>query len=139
MSDQQPNVMFRKTSVHDDLLFVAGATPRQDGVMKFVGTVGRDLSVVEAQEAARLAVRNALREVASTVETLGAKVTACHRMTVYSVVEDSAVLTEVANAASEQLIESLGREALGVRTAIGVAMLPGRAPVEVELTLALER
>lgn len=139
MSNEQPKVMFRKTSVYEDLIFVAGATPRQDGVMKFVGMVGRDLSVAEACEAARLAVLNALNDVKITVDSLDARVAVCHRMTVYSVVEDTSMLTEVANAASDRLIESLGMDALGVRTAIGVAKLPGNAPVEVELTLSLER
>lgn len=139
MSNEQPKVMYRKTSVYEDLIFVAGATPRQDGVMKFVGMVGRDLSVAEACEAARLAVLNALNDVTATVEALDARVAVCHRMTVYAVVEDTSMLTEVANAASARLIESLGMDALGVRTAIGVATLPGNAPVEVELTLSLER
>lgn len=130
--------LFAKTSRHGNLIFVAGATPRQDGVMKFTGMVGRDIDLVVGFEAARLAVRNAMSEAASAAESAGSHIEACHRMTVYCVVDEALKITQVADAASAQLRELLRSDAVGVRTAIAVARLPGNAPVEVELTVGVK-
>lgn len=129
---------FAKTSRHGSLLFVAGATPRQDGAMKFTGMVGRDLDLKDAFQAARLAVRNALREAEAAASAESSRIESCHRMTVYCVVDDVAKITQVADAASDQLSEMVGVNAVGVRTAIAVAGLPGNAPVEVELTMTIK-
>ena len=59
------------------------------------------------------------------------------RMTVY--VNAAAGFTEhskVADGASERLVELLGERGAAVRSAVGVASLPGNACVEIELTCA---
>lgn len=137
MTKQTSRARFAKTSAYEDLVFVAGSTPRRDGVMVYTGVIGRDLTLDEASDAAQLAVQNALIEAEVFAASNGVRLAACHRMTVYSVVAETAAITQVADAASDQLAIALGRDGVGVRTAIGVAGLPGNAPVEVELTLSV--
>lgn len=118
--------------VHDGIAYSAGMTPRIDGVLVVTGRVGAEVSLDAAREAAALAARNALAAVAD-----GGHVLRCLRMTVYiAAVEGFTEHSRVADAASDALAAVLGRAELA-RSAVGVAGLPGGAPVEVELTVAL--
>ena len=57
------------------------------------------------------------------------------RLTVFvNAVEEFTQHSAVADGASERLVELLGERGVVVRTAVGVASLPGGACLEVELT-----
>jgi hypothetical protein len=45
-----------------DLLFVSGAVPKWNGEVRFVGKVGREFALAEAQAAARLSALNMLAQ-----------------------------------------------------------------------------
>ncbi len=118
----------------DTLIMTAGMTPRSDGVMQHAGRVGDGVSLEEARRAARLAVGNA---VAAAAEEVGSMATIARalRLTVYvNAVEGFTEHSAVADGASERLVELLGDRGVVVRTAVGVASLPGGACLEVELT-----
>jgi enamine deaminase RidA (YjgF/YER057c/UK114 family) len=111
-------------------------TPRVDGVVVHPGQVGADVSFEHARAAAAIAAANAVSAVA---ELLGSveDIAQVLRMTVY--VNAAAGFTEhskVADGASERLVELLGERGAAVRSAVGVASLPGNACVEIELTCA---
>jgi enamine deaminase RidA (YjgF/YER057c/UK114 family) len=66
------------------------------------------------------------------------RVRRCLRLTVFVACTDGfSQLSAVADGASAALGEHVGRDALPVRSALGVRALPGGAPVEVELTAAV--
>ena len=55
-------------------------------------------------------------------------------MTVYiNAVEDFTAHSKIADIASQYLYENLGQAGIGSRAPIGVASLPGNAPVEIQL------
>lgn len=114
-------------------------TPRVDGRLTVVGTVGSDVSVQDAFAAAGLAAANALSAIAYRAGGLD-DVVRCLRMTVY--IACAPGFTEhstVADGASAALLDQLGSRGTVARCAIGVASLPSGAPVEVELTAAVTR
>lgn len=116
------------------LVMTAGMTPRVDGVLQFTGKVGRDVSVEDARRAAGIAASNA---VAAAVEAVGSidRIRRALRLTVFvNASEDFTSHPEVANGASDALADLLGERGVVVRSAVGVASLPGGACVEVELT-----
>ncbi|MBI4329274.1 MAG: RidA family protein [Chloroflexi bacterium] len=119
----------------DSLLFLAGHLPPASQVTAIQGKVGREVTVEQAQEAARGAVLNALASATSLLGSLE-RVARVVRMTAYvNASPDLTSMTPVSNAASEVLIQLWGEKGRHARTTVGVASLPLNAPVEIELVL----
>jgi enamine deaminase RidA (YjgF/YER057c/UK114 family) len=119
------------------LLFVSGQTPTSKGHAIVVGRVGDDVSVATARNAARLATLNALACISAVAGSLD-RVRRVVRVTGY--VRSAPGFSEqpaVVDGASEVLIQIWADAGRHARTSIGVAELPGGAPVEVELIVEL--
>lgn len=131
-SAPRPQGMYRAATRVGNIVATAGMTPRIDGVMQHHGRVGDDISLDAARAAARLAAENALRALASVVEVEDVMIL---RLTVYvNAVDSFTDHAQVADAASEFLMEHLGERGECVRAAVGVQSLPGSACVELDLT-----
>jgi enamine deaminase RidA (YjgF/YER057c/UK114 family) len=116
-----------------DLVFTSGAVPMRDGAVVIRGKVGAEVSLEQAQDAARLAVVNALASLRSETGSLR-RVLRMVRLVGY--VASAPGFTDqpqVLNAASQLLIDLFGDAGRSARSAIGVAELPLGVPVEVEL------
>lgn len=114
--------------------FVAGQVATEGGEPLHPGHVGAEVGPDEAREAAR---RCALQAIAALRAELGDldRVRRIAQVTVF--VASAPGFTgqpQVANAASELLIEVFGDAGRHARAALGVAELPLGAPVEVALT-----
>lgn len=136
----RPRGSYQPWVEHDGLVVTAGMTPRDaDGVLLATGLVGGEVDPTLAREVAAAAARNAL---AAVVAAAGGRdrVRRCLRMSVYvACVEGFTELSAVADGASAALEEHLGPVAgRPARSAIGVRALPGGAPVEIELMVAVE-
>jgi len=119
------------------LVFTAGQLPMADGRMPATGKVGGDVSVEQAQDAARQAVLNALAAVQAQAGSLD-RVRRVVRLNVF--VNSSGGFTDqakVANGASELLVAVFGDAGRHTRCAIGVSDLPLDAPVELDLIVEL--
>ena len=119
------------------LLFTAGQLPFKGGQLPYTGKVGRDVSVEEAKEAARLCALNALAAVKAEAGSLdnGLRIA---KVTGY--VASAAGFNgqpEVMNGASDLLGDLFGDRGIHARSTVGVAELPLDAPVEVELIVEL--
>jgi enamine deaminase RidA (YjgF/YER057c/UK114 family) len=116
-----------------NFVFTAGQLPLVDGKLPGTGKLGESVSTVEGATYARTAALNALAAAASVAGGLEA-ITRIVKMTCF--VASSPGFTdhpEVANGASELLIDVLGEAGRHARSAVGLAALPRDAPVEVEL------
>ncbi|HET7304610.1 MAG TPA: RidA family protein [Segeticoccus sp.] len=133
----RPQGRYQPALRHAGTLVTAGMTPRVDGQLVHVGKVGREVSLEDAVRAADRAARNAVAAAAVAAGSL-ADIERALRLTVYvNATEDFRRHSEVADGASAALLDVLGEErAAVVRSAVGVASLPGGACVEVELTCA---
>lgn len=117
-----------------DMLFLSGKTPRVDGALRFTGRLGEDLDLETGIEAARTAAINALSSLESEIGL--ERVARILKMTGYVASADGFVeQSTVINGASELLAEALGESGRHARTAVGVAYLPGNAPVELDLVV----
>jgi enamine deaminase RidA (YjgF/YER057c/UK114 family) len=116
-----------------DYVYVSGQLPVVDGQLLATGKVGAEVSAGEAAALARTCALNALAAVASVTGGLGA----IRRIVkVTGFVASAPGFTQqpqVVNGASELLIEVLGEAGRHARSAVGMAVLPLDAPVEVEL------
>ncbi len=117
------------------LVLTSGQLPFREGTLTCSGKVPADVSVEDAQEAARLSMLNAVAaaaEVAGGLDNIKRVVRVC----VY--VASSAGFTEqpkVANGSSNLLTDLFGEAGKHARSAVGVAELPLGSPVEVELVV----
>ena len=125
--------------VHGDLVFTAGQLPFVSGTLPATGKVGDGHGLVPAADAkdyAKIAVLNALAAVKSAIGSLD-RVTQIVKLTGF-VASDPAFSGQpgVINGASEALVEIFGDAGRHARSAVGVAVLPLDAPVEVEIVVA---
>ena len=114
-------------------VYVSGQLPVVDGKLPAVGKVGAEVSAEDAAGMARTCALNALAAVASLTGGLDAVV---RIVKVVGFVSSDPHFTEqaqVINGASELLIEVFGEAGRHARSAVGMAVLPLDAPVEVEL------
>ena len=115
------------------LAFVSGQIPIKDGKVIYAGKVSRDLSVEDAQKAARLSVINALAQLKAELGSLDriSKI-----VKVSGFVNSPPEFTDqpkVINGASDLLFEIFGQKGQHARIAVGVSSLPLNSAVEIDL------
>lgn len=119
------------------LVLTSGQLPMVNGELIAVGKVPDEVSLTDAGEAARVAVINALAAVVSVAGDIE-RIAGIVRLGVF--VNSSRGFTEqaqVANGASDFLVELFGASGRHVRAAVGVSELPLNAAIELELTARL--
>ncbi len=123
--------------VYGTQVFVSGQTPTRDGALVYSGRVGKDLTVEEAYDAARLAALNCLAGLEAVCGDLR-RVRSILKVNGYvAASEDFAEHPAVVNGASDLLREIFGEDGVHARIAIGVHTLPGGATVEIEFIASL--
>jgi enamine deaminase RidA (YjgF/YER057c/UK114 family) len=121
-----------------NLLFVAGHSPKRDGKYPYLGKLGAEVTIEQGQECARNCVVNCLASAKQYVGDLG-RVKGVVKLVGY--VASAPTFTQqpqVINAASDLLIAAMGDAGRHARTSVGVAVLPGDIPVEIEMILEIE-
>jgi enamine deaminase RidA (YjgF/YER057c/UK114 family) len=114
-------------------IYTAGQLPIADGTLLRAGKVGGQVSAAEAAALARTCALNALAAVASAAGGLSA-VTRIVKLTGFVASDPSFTgQAQVVNGASELLLEVFGEAGRHARSAVGTAVLPLDAPVEIEL------
>jgi enamine deaminase RidA (YjgF/YER057c/UK114 family) len=127
--------------VNGSLVYTAGQLPMVSGALPITGKVGDGHGLVPADDArdlARTATLNALAAVKSVIGSLD-RVTQVVKVTGFVASDPSfAGQPGVVNGASLLLGEIFGDAGRHARSAVGVAVLPLDAPVEIELIVAFE-
>jgi enamine deaminase RidA (YjgF/YER057c/UK114 family) len=115
-----------------NLVFLSGMLPLIQGRLTRQGKVGKEISLDEAREDARVATVNALSVLKAHIVSLD-KVKRCVKITGYVASEpDFVEQPRVLNAASDLLFEIFGERGRHVRSAVGVNVLPLNSPLEIE-------
>jgi enamine deaminase RidA (YjgF/YER057c/UK114 family) len=121
----------------EDVVYTAGQLPLVNRTLRAVGKVGAEVSVDEAVECARIAALNGLAAVVDLTGDLDV-IRRILRVVVY--VASASGFTDqpiVANGASQLLGDIFDEAGRHARSAVGVAVLPLDAPVEVELVVSV--
>ncbi|MFD1927991.1 RidA family protein [Sporosarcina siberiensis] len=133
LSNPIPQGKYAPASRFGNLIYTAGMTPRKNGVLIQSGKVSTGDSVIIYKTAVIQAVSNALTAVKSLL-TKEEQLDQIISMTVYINSDETfEAHSSIADFASEYLYEELGEAGIGSRAAIGVASLPGNAPIEIQL------
>ena len=114
-------------------VYTSGQLPMRDGRLLHTGAVGGVVSQAEAVECARQCALNALAAVKAEVGELAAVKQIVKVVVFVASTPDFTNQPLVANGVSELLGEVFGDAGRHARSAVGVAVLPLHAPVEVEL------
>lgn len=121
-----------------NLVFTAGQIPLVEGKLAATGKVGSEISLDKAQELARICLLNGLAAVKSE---LGDLQRVKRIVKIVGFVSSDPSFTQqpqVINAASDLLAEIFGEAGRHARSAVGVAVLPLDAPVEIELIVEFD-
>ncbi|MER5628522.1 RidA family protein [Streptosporangium sp. NPDC002544] len=116
-----------------DHVYTSGQLPVVDGKLRASGKVGAEVGVEDAYELARICALNALAAVASEAGGLSNIVRIVKVVGFVASAPGFTGQPQVVNGASELLTAVLGDAGRHARSAVGVAVLPLDAPVEVEV------
>ncbi|PSM19795.1 RidA family protein [Nitratireductor sp. StC3] len=119
------------------LLMTSGQLPLKDGKLVATGLLGRELTREQGQDAARQCALNLLAQAKAAAGDLE-NIVRLVKITVF--VASTPDFTEqhlVANGASDLLADVLGERGRHARAAVGTAVLPLNAPVEIEAMFEL--
>lgn len=124
--------------VSGNLVFISGqVTVAADG-LKYVGIVGKEISIEEGQAAARLCAINLIAQVKAAAGGDLDRVKRCIKVTVFvNAVPGFAQHPEVANGASDLFVEVFGDAGRHARAAVGAGSLPRNVATEVEAVFEL--
>ncbi len=119
-------------------VFISGQVTLEAGALKYVGTVGKDLTLEDGRAAARLCAVNLLAQLKAAAGGDLSKVKRCVRLGVFvNAVPGFTQHPEVANGASDLMLEVFGDAGRHARAAVGAGSLPRNVAVEVEAVFEL--
>ena len=122
--------------ISGNLLFLSGQLPITNNEM-IKGKIGKDISIEKGKEAAKLCAINIL---AQTKEALGSldKVKEIIKLGAFLNVENNINVSEIINGASDFFVDVFESKGKHARFAIGVALLPLGAAVEIDAIIEFE-
>ncbi|MFE6049539.1 RidA family protein [Kitasatospora sp. NPDC056446] len=121
-----------------EFVFTSGQLPVVGGKLPSTGKVGAEVSPEEAKELAQICALNALAAVKSVIGDLDRIERVVKVVGFVASAPDFTGQPGVVNGASELLGKVLGAAGVHARSAVGVAVLPLDAPVEVELQVRVK-
>ena len=122
----------------ENIAYVSGQIPIENGKVVFKGKVPSVQSLEEAQKAAKLCAINALAQLKSELGSLN-RISKILRVSGFVNSEsDFTDQPKVINAASDLLFKIFGDKGQHSRIAVGVASLPLGATVEIDMIVEIE-
>jgi len=120
-----------------NLVYLSGEGPRlPDGVIS--GKVGKDLSIEEAQDAARLVGLNILTTLRNQIGDLDRVKQIVKVFGMVNATDDFKQHPAVINGFSDLMVDVFGDKGRSARSAVGMASLPFQIAVEVEMIVEIE-
>lgn len=116
-----------------NLVFISGQVTMSHGELRYVGKVGKEISVEDAKKAARLCGINILSNLNAALDGDLDKVVRCVKLVGFvNAIESFTQQPEVVNGCSDLMVEVFGDKGRHARSAVGSGSLPRNVAVEVE-------
>ncbi len=116
-----------------DLVFISGQVTLAADGLKYVGTVGKEISSEDGKAAARLCAINVVAQLKAACDGDLDRVRRCVKLSVFvNAVPAFTQHPEVANGASDLIVEIFGDAGRHARAAVGSGSLPRNVACEVE-------
>lgn len=120
------------------LVFCSGQGAYRDGKQAYLGRVGNEVSLEQAQEAACIAGLNCLAEICSITGNIDNIKRIVQIRGFVNCTNDFHDHPKVIDALSSLFLNIFGENGKHVRCALGTSNLPGNIPVEVEMIVEAE-
>jgi enamine deaminase RidA (YjgF/YER057c/UK114 family) len=121
-----------------NLLFLAGKGPRDKHGKQASGKVGRDFTVEQAYEQARLVGLDLLAVMRAELGSLDKVKRVVKVLGMVNAMPDFADHPQVINGCSDLFVQVLGERGKHARSAVGMGSLPHQIPVEIECIVEVE-
>jgi len=121
-----------------NLLYLAGKGPTKPDNTNITGKVGRDLTIEQGYEAARLTAINHLAVIKSELGSLNKVKRIVKVLGMVNCTEDFKDQPKVINGYSDLMVEIFGEKGKHARSAVGMYALPFNMAVEVEVIVEIE-
>jgi len=119
--------------VTGNLVFISGQVTLTESGLKYVGIVGKDLTLEDGQAAARLCAINVVAQLKAACGGDLDRVKRCVKLAIFvNAISGFAQHPEVANGASDLIVEIFGEAGRHSRAAVGAGSLPRNVATEVE-------
>ena len=133
-----PKAMYIPAKRAGNILFISGQLPTVNGELAYTGKVGKDVSLEDAQLAAKYCAINILATAKYYLEDLD-KIKNIVKIQAFVNSADGFTSQHlVANGASSFLVDALGEKGMHARTAVSVNELPLNSAIEIEAILEVE-
>ena len=114
-------------------IYISGQLPLENGQLKYVGKVGKEISITDAAKAAELCAINILSQLSAILSSDLDSIESCIKLGIFvNAIPEFEDHSIVANGASDLIVKILGDSGIHARAAVGVASLPKNVCVEVE-------
>ena len=120
-----------------NLVYISGQGPRKPDNTSITGKVGDDMSMEDAQAAARLVGLNALATLRAEIGSLDQVKRIVKVFGMVNAAPDFREHPRVINGFSDLMFEVFGEAGRHARSAVGMGSLPFQIPVEVEMIVEL--
>lgn len=122
-----------------NLIYIAGQTCKYNGVLQYVGKVGKEFNVEEGQQAARLCALNIVLQIKNACGGCLEKVKRCLRLNVFiNATDDFTEHATIADGASNLMVDIFGEQGKHVRTSLGTNSLPSQTTIEIDAIFEVE-
>ena len=116
-----------------NLVFISGQVTASPDGLKYVGTVGKELTLEDGRAAARLCALNVVAQLKAALDGDLDRMKRCVKLGVFvNAVPGYSQHPEVANGASDLIVEIFGDAGRHARAAVGAGSLPRNVAAEVE-------
>ena len=121
------------------MVYLSGTGPGlPEGGLLHVGKLGSDLSVEQGYDCARQTMLNLLTNLKGEIGDLDKVKRVVKLLCMINAAPDFGDTPQVANGASDLLVNLYGDRGRHARSAVGMATLPGGMPVEIEMIVEVE-
>lgn len=121
-----------------NLVYTAGQASKKDGILIYKGKLGKDLTVEEGYEAAKISIINCLAVLKGHLGSLDRIKKVVKLLGFVASTSEFDQQPFVINGASDLLIKVFGEKGKHARSAIGTNTFPFGTPVEIEMIVEVE-
>jgi len=120
------------------LVYTSGQGCKRAGQLVYQGKLGKDITIEEGYDAAKIAIINALAILQGHLGSLDKIKRIVKLLGFVACVPEFDQQPKVINGASDLLLEIFGEKGQHARSAIGTNALPSNIPVEIEMIAEVE-
>ena len=122
-----------------NLVYTAGTGPGlPDGGLLHVGKLGAEITIEQGYDCARLTMLNLLSNLKGEIGDLDKVKRVVKLLCMVNAAPEFTQTPQVANGASDLLVNLFGEKGRHARSAVGMSTLPGNMPIEIEMIVEVE-